>query len=104
MGDLTQVGASLRQRLADLTAQAGAMEADLRRPHEADFAEQATERETDQTTEALEAHALAEIGQIKAALARIDAGTYGVCSACGEAIAPARMAALPWATRCIRCA
>ncbi len=35
------------------------------------------------------------------ALARIDAGTYGVCEACGEPIEPERLNANPAATTCI---
>lgn len=29
-------------------------------------------------------------------------GTYGRCDACGAAIAPGRLEARPWATRCVR--
>lgn len=45
----------------------------------------------------------AELAQIDAALSRIDAGTFGYCSACGEAIAGARLLAQPAATMCIDC-
>ena len=38
------------------------------------------------------------------ARARLEAGRAVVCSECGHAIAPARLAALPTARRCIRCA
>lgn len=44
------------------------------------------------------------IAQIDAALARIDAGTYGYCLACGGAISPGRLEARPAATLCITCA
>ena len=37
------------------------------------------------------------------ALARLDGGTFGTCVRCGEAIAPDRLEALPWAARCIDC-
>jgi RNA polymerase-binding protein DksA len=37
------------------------------------------------------------------ALARLEAGTYGVCLRCGTAIAPARLEAIPWAAHCIDC-
>jgi DnaK suppressor protein len=40
---------------------------------------------------------------IEAALARIDSEEYGVCMDCGNAIAAARLAAIPWAVRCIAC-
>ena len=41
------------------------------------------------------------LAQIDQALARIAAGTYGVCDACGKPIAPERMEANPLATLCI---
>jgi DnaK suppressor protein len=42
------------------------------------------------------------LSEVDAALARIDAGTYGVCVLCGERIAPARLEARPTTDRCIR--
>ncbi len=39
-----------------------------------------------------------------AALARIDAGTFGKCERCGKAITKARLEALPYARHCITCA
>jgi DnaK suppressor protein len=41
------------------------------------------------------------LAQIDQALARIAAGTYGICAACGRVIAPERMEANPLATLCI---
>ncbi|MCL4394091.1 MAG: TraR/DksA C4-type zinc finger protein [Chloroflexi bacterium] len=41
------------------------------------------------------------LAQIDRALARIAAGTFGVCSACGKPIADERMEANPLATLCI---
>jgi RNA polymerase-binding transcription factor DksA len=43
-------------------------------------------------------------GEIDAALARVDAGTYGRCAECGERISPERLDALPATTVCVRCA
>jgi DnaK suppressor protein len=45
-----------------------------------------------------------EILQIDAALARIDAGEYGVCRDCEQEIDPRRLAALPYALLCTECA
>jgi DnaK suppressor protein len=45
-----------------------------------------------------------EILQIDAALARIDAGEYGVCRDCGGDIDPRRLQALPYAVLCTECA
>jgi DnaK suppressor protein len=40
---------------------------------------------------------------VEAALARLDAGTYGVCASCGRPVAPERLEAIPWAAFCIDC-
>ena len=40
-----------------------------------------------------------ELGEVEAALARICAGTYGICEDTGKAISRARLRAVPWA-RC----
>jgi len=41
--------------------------------------------------------------QVKAALRRIHDGSFGSCFECESAISPKRLAAVPWATCCIRC-
>jgi DnaK suppressor protein len=48
-------------------------------------------------------HALADLTEVDAALARMRDGTYGDCMDCGIAIAPARLAAYPTAQRCVSC-
>ncbi len=40
--------------------------------------------------------------EIDAALARVSAGTHGVCAVCGEPIPPGRLEARPTATTCVR--
>ncbi len=40
---------------------------------------------------------------LTAALRRIKDGSYGLCLQCEEAISPKRLAAVPWAERCIQC-
>jgi RNA polymerase-binding transcription factor DksA len=37
------------------------------------------------------------------ALARIEAGSYGMCADCANEIPPKRLQALPFATLCVRC-
>ena len=41
--------------------------------------------------------------QVKAALRRIHDGSFGTCLECEWAISPKRLAAVPWASRCIEC-
>lgn len=43
-------------------------------------------------------------GEVDAALDRLDAGTFGTCERCKEAIAPERLEALPYARFCVACA
>lgn len=43
------------------------------------------------------------LGQVEAALARMDRGEYGICERCGDEIDFARLKAIPYATLCIRC-
>jgi DnaK suppressor protein len=41
--------------------------------------------------------------QVIAALRRIHEGSFGICLDCESAISPKRLAAVPWASRCIQC-
>ncbi len=43
------------------------------------------------------------IGKIENALARLQSGTFGKCTSCGRAIAPARLRARPVTDLCIDC-
>ena len=43
------------------------------------------------------------LGEVRAALRRIAAGTFGVCDGCEENINLKRLAAVPWASYCIVC-
>jgi RNA polymerase-binding protein DksA len=52
---------------------------------------------------ALRDRAEQQLALVDAALARLDAGTFGACLRCGRPIAPARLEALPWAAHCIDC-
>ena len=52
---------------------------------------------------ALDERENAELRSVEAALARIEAGTYGQCIDCGVHIPAARLHAAPEALRCIAC-
>ncbi|MGL3148909.1 TraR/DksA family transcriptional regulator [Microbacterium sp. A82] len=45
-----------------------------------------------------------ELQQVDDALARMDAGAYGVCANCGERIPLARLRVRPFAEYCVPCA
>ena len=44
-----------------------------------------------------------EMGQVEAALRRLDSGTYGDCGSCGEPILLQRLLVQPAAARCAAC-
>jgi RNA polymerase-binding transcription factor len=66
--------------------------------HIADSATDTYLRELDEGLEETAGHVLVEIDD---ALARIENGSYGRCSACGRPIGEERLEAVPYATLCI---
>ena len=44
-----------------------------------------------------------QLRNARAALRRVEEGSFGTCQHCDEDIHPKRLAAVPWATFCIRC-
>lgn len=91
---------------SDLKAEADSL-AQEREPGDVQFDEESGEggtvtvdRERDL---ALSAQALAAVEEIDEALARIEAGTYGACERCHQAIPKPRLRALPFARLCVAC-
>jgi DnaK suppressor protein len=70
------------------------------RDHMADQGSATFEREMDMTFLENERD---ELERVKNAIARLDAGTYGVCQRCGDDIPLARLEAVPTASLCIQC-
>ncbi len=68
--------------------------------HQADNADAVSDFERNQ---AIIANSRLLLAQVNAALARLDAGTYGTCERCGKPIEPRRLAALPYAMLCRDC-
>lgn len=101
--DTTAIAASLNRRLTELSGKIARIETDLRAPLDADFSEQAAELEGQDALAGIEDAHRAEATQIVAALGRIAAGNYGVCSNCGCDIPAARLAVMPTATLCVAC-
>ena len=87
----------LNDRLERITA-------NVRRGYQADSEERAKEMEDSEVVDALGNEARDELARISAALLRMDAGEYGYCARCGEAIGRQRLAAYPFAEDCIDCA
>ena len=99
-GKLLDLCAELQERVDTITR-------DIRHendPPEKDSAEQALERENDEVLDSLANAAREELVQIKQALARMESDEYGYCTKCGAEINPARLDAIPYAERCIKCA
>ncbi len=96
----------LESRRAEWEDRLRRIRADRRResdPLEGDWHERATQRENDETLDALDVAGRRELREIDAALERLDTGTYGRCVRCQQPIEPARLEALPTATSCLRC-
>lgn len=97
------IDALLRKRV-ELSRRAAAIEVDQRRGRSAVRAERVVELENEEVLDALAAEAIEELGKINRALARAEAGHYGLCIQCGTEIDKARLRAVPWASHCVSCA
>ena len=95
---------SLTARLHETERHVGRIDADICLPEDADSSEQAVIDANDEQLLALDEAGLIEINEIKAALARIEQHSYGICTSCGRAIHAGRLEAMPAAAHCIECA
>ena len=89
----------LRQRLERLSA-------DQRReaePLSADAPDRVSQTENDEVVDRIGSAAHAELGRVDEALWRLDTGRYGICESCEHPIEAIRLAAVPYATRCVCC-
>jgi RNA polymerase-binding protein DksA len=68
--------------------------------HLGDTATATLDREIDYSLEENSEHVLRAID---AALQRIEDGTFGICTSCGQPISEERLEAIPYATQCIDC-
>jgi DnaK suppressor protein len=104
MPDAAEARPRLEAQLAELQGRLSRIERDLAETPDPDSSERAVQMEDD---EALEGQAVVisnEIASVRRALERIDDGSYGECTKCGEAIAEGRLQARPEAALCITCA
>ena len=93
-----------RQELVTLIEGGNSGIAEIRAEREIEFGDEAQSEEEQERIALVGAVETVELKRVDAALARIAAGTYGVCAACGEPIEPRRLAAAPYAVQCADCA
>lgn len=96
--------AQLIARLAELDQRLHGIEDELLSHQSRDWEEMATERENDEVLTSIGDDGRAELRMIFAALARLDAGSYGVCVTCATPIAAERLDLLPATPFCRDCA
>ena len=92
--------AELEQRRQYLIARLERIEDHLDDAPNPDWEEAAQESENDEVMEDLGLAGQEEIRAINAALARIEAGTYGDCVTCGKPVSEERLDLLPFTPFC----
>lgn len=105
--DVDGARARLLERRRALLATVAGVETELKgleNEVEREFVEQGQEETMARLLSRLDVRARHELDEIEAALGRLAAGEYGWCERCGEAIAPARLEALPTTRFCLGCA
>ena len=93
----------LMRRRKELVGDMQDIEHALDAPRPTDWEDGSSERQGDEVLEALGHVEMAELMRIDAALLRIEEGTYGDCTKCGQPISQARLVAVPEAALCIGC-
>ena len=107
MDDYQEIRRQLLQRRDEINRRIQKITDEVRHsdgPLPSDFSEQATERENEEVLDALGEAGRRELSQINRALARIEAGEFGICAGCGEPIPPERLAVMPTSEYCVHCA
>ncbi|PSL21734.1 TraR/DksA family transcriptional regulator [Shimia abyssi] len=104
MTDFSVEKRALLKRLGELDRRLHDIEAELDQPRSKDWEESAVEREGDEVLETLGQSGQNEIVRIQAALARLRASEYGICTICAEPIARERLRVLPDTPFCKKCA
>jgi DnaK suppressor protein len=91
-----------RQTLVSQLAELGFGEGGLH--YDSNFADSSQVTAERGEAEALAASLRETLGDVERALAKLDAGTFGVCEGCGQPIGAARLEAKPAARFCMGCA
>ncbi|NKB28210.1 MAG: TraR/DksA family transcriptional regulator [Rhodobacteraceae bacterium] len=104
---MTDVSARKRQlvkRQSELDARLHEIDDSLDEMPSKDWEDRASEREDDEVLEQVGLSGQKELQMISAALARIEAGTYGYCTQCGAQIREDRLDLMPSTPFCRNCA
>ncbi len=104
MVDETEIRTLLEERLHELSERLEEIDDDLHEHEEDDSEDRAIEIAGDEVLEGLGSAGQREIQQIRATLVRLDKGTYGTCTRCGQPVGERRLQAIPHAAMCIECA
>ena len=104
---LAELKAKLEDKRADLQRELGIMNSEDsyndpdRTVGNAEDADEASEDTSHLETKIKEGNVTRALALVEKALAKMDAGTYGVCEVGGEEIGEARLRALPEAETCV---
>jgi len=94
----------LEQKRAELHERVNKIKADITGGLDPDSKEQAAQLENAEVLDALANEGVEELGKISSALQRMDEGTFGICTNCGENIDNRRLDVRPFSSKCISCA
>ncbi len=95
---LARIRAELERERDELRSQLGEQGIDF----DENFADSGQVAAEQGENKVLAAQLRAELDEVERALAKLEDGTYGVCEVCGEAIAEARLEAMPATRFCIK--
>jgi RNA polymerase-binding transcription factor DksA len=94
----------IEDRLAQLGARMQDIETELDKPKSKDLGDQAIDLEDDEVLETLGIAASQEVRELRSALDRMAAGTFGICAECESEISVERLELVPFTRLCRECA
>ncbi len=104
MTSVTQFESRLKVMQSALNNKLDSIKENVTKAANADWNEQAQERENDEVLDALGNEIRRELNLVNGALHRIHIGEYEFCDDCGKHINPSRLEILPYTQYCIDCA
>ncbi len=104
MSETTEIKKRLLSLQAELQQRLDKTQSEERKEVREDQDTDAQLWEASDIRDGLDDEASNELRQVNIALARLEAGDYGICTDCGEPIDPKRLEAVPYAVTCISCA